>query len=173
MDGLQAENYSNPFYQTSLPESLPIETNYQEFPEVIQFRKLANRFYHRPALIEISHRGSIERFLPKSPLKGDSDLFGYLIDFDDELASNKIGIRQCFGCKPEENLHLVAYEPDSRNNKHNTEFLKKIGGKNNTDFPKYLFNHGKGFKSYDIAICPPCSRKIQETENFRRYVTTA
>jgi len=115
----------------------------------------------------------VKPFLPKSPLDGDDDLISYLDSNNKELLDAKIGVRQCHGCKPDENLYLVCYEKGKFGLVKNIRFLANIGGRNGDSHKshEFLFKTGD-YESFSDSICPTCYKAIRKREEFTRYMVT-
>jgi hypothetical protein len=169
-DSQAVGTYKTPFYETHLPESLPIKTDFLEFPELSKFRKLKNRYHERPILIEIPPEEKVTVFLPEMPLKSDVDLVCYLSSNNKKLLDAGIGVRQCHCCKPEENLHLVGYKENESGLKEKIK-LANIGGRNGDSCKMHSFLfETKDYECFGDYICPTHFNKYR-IERFN--ITTA
>jgi hypothetical protein len=171
MDGLQAaETYKTHFFEKQLPESLPIEIDSHEFPEILRFRSLKNR-YNEAVIIEVPAEERVKAFIPERPLIGDVGLVWYLESNNKKLKDAMMGVRQCPWCKPEENLHVVCYKGDNKGNKSEVKFLAKIGGRNGDSHK----GHGFLFKTkhYETIDHYICSEDFGARRRERYNITTA
>lgn len=125
-----------------------------------------------PFVIDIPEQEIALRFFPEKPLQGDFELFAYLYQHDESLKSSRMGVRQCISCYPQDNLYIVSYDETLKKAKVNVRFLKKIGRRDNDNFPRYLFNHGEGFGSFDAAFCPECIERYKK-KRAEYTITTA
>jgi hypothetical protein len=148
MDSPQAiETHKMPFYGTHLPESLATENDSQEFPEVLEFRKLSNRFSERPILIEITPEDIVKRVIPEHPLNGAVPFFEYMLENIDYLTSANLGVRFCPDCHPKENLHIKTNGYPKK-----SKFIR-IGGLNQSEFPQYYKDVGHYKNKIGRASC--------------------